>query len=234
MLIADVARGDGADNSAFAVFNVSRGMRQDAEYQGKITPDLFANLLNEVGREYGDCLLAVEYNSGQAVTDKLIEAEYPNLYWATKGTHEYVEAYLAVTMSNTLPGFTTSRMTRPLIIGKFEEFVRNELITVRSARLIKELETFIWNNGRPEAMRGYNDDLVLVCSIGSFIADTALEIGKKDLEYRRAFLDMGGIVRVGSTLDTTIPGMRGFDPRTNKLASSLDVNQQAYKWLYKG
>ena len=234
LLIADVARGDGADNSAFIVFNISRGMRQDAEYQGKITPDLFANLLNEVGREYGDCLLAVEINSGEAVTQKLIDAEYPNLYWAEKGSHEYVEAYMAQGRSNVLPGFSTTRTTRPLIVTKFEEFVRNDLITIRSTRLLKELKTFIWNKGRPEAMRSYNDDLVLVCSIGSYIADIALEVGKKDLEYRKAFLNMGGIVKVSSALDTTIPGMRGFDPTKNRIASEDPMNPANFKWLYRG
>jgi hypothetical protein len=56
-------------------------------------------------------------------------------------------------------GFSTTSRTRPLIISKLEEYVREKSITIRSVRTIDELFTFIWNNGRAEAMRGYNDDL---------------------------------------------------------------------------
>jgi len=232
LIVADTARGDGADSSTFEVFNITEGMRQDAEYQGKVTSDVFANILNETGREYGDCLVVVEINAGQAVAQKMIDVEYPNLYWAAKGTHEYVEAYIAENMSNTLPGFTTSRTTRPLVVGKLEEFVRNELITLRSQRLLKEFATFIWNNGRPEAMRGYNDDLIMACAIAAYVADDALEVGKRDLKYKKAFLDMGGIVRIGTTLSTTIPGQRGYDPRLDSSKGNEPTNP--YPWLIKG
>lgn len=36
--------------------------------------------------------------------------------------------------------------------------------------------TFIWNNGRAEAMRGYNDDLVMALAIGLWVRDTALRL----------------------------------------------------------
>ena len=53
-------------------------------------------------------------------------------------------------------GFSTTSRTRPLIISKLEEYVREKSIIIRSVRTIDELFTFIWMNGRAEAMRGYN------------------------------------------------------------------------------
>ena len=47
--------------------------------------------------------------------------EYPNLYYSTKGSHEFVEQYEAEYISNSIAGFTTSQKTRPLIIAKLEE-----------------------------------------------------------------------------------------------------------------
>jgi len=131
-----------------------------AEYKSKITPDLFANMLNEVGREFGECLMVIENNSvGFAVLDKLRDLAYPNLYYSIKSTHEYVEQYLGETQSNAVAGFSTTSKTRPLIVAKMEEFIRNKLVTIYSARLFNELETFVWQNGRPQAMRMYNDEL---------------------------------------------------------------------------
>jgi hypothetical protein len=52
-----------------------------AEYQGKVTPDIFSRVLFDMGQEYGNGLLVVENNSvGFAVLDKLKEMKYPNLY----------------------------------------------------------------------------------------------------------------------------------------------------------
>ena len=77
-IAADVARGDGRDNSVFHVFNTS-SMALCAEYQGKCTPDIFARTLRDAGHQYGECLIVVENNSvGFAVLDKLVDMSYPN------------------------------------------------------------------------------------------------------------------------------------------------------------
>ena len=78
--------------------------------------------------------------------------------------HEYVDQYQAESQSNAVLGFSTTSKTRPLIVAKLEEFIRNELISINSIRLINEMRTFIWQYGKPQAMRGYNDDLVMAFS----------------------------------------------------------------------
>ena len=92
-------------------------------------------------------MVVVENNNiGFSVLEKLIDAGYPNLYYSTKGTHEFVDQYEAQNISNSIPGFTTSQKTRPLIVSKLEEFIRNDLITIHSARTQQELKTFVWKN----------------------------------------------------------------------------------------
>ncbi len=62
--------------SAFHLMDVTN-MNIVGEYQGKITPDLFANVLNEAGKEFGNCMLVVENNTvGFAVLEKLIDWKY--------------------------------------------------------------------------------------------------------------------------------------------------------------
>ena len=200
------------------------------EYKSKITPDLFANMLNEVGKEFGECLMVIENNSvGFAVLDKLRDLAYPNLYYSIKSTHEYVEQYLGETQSNAVAGFSTTSKTRPLIVAKMEEFIRNKLVTIYSARLFNELETFVWHNGRPQAMRMYNDDLVMAFAIGCWVRDTALETNKRDVEYTKAFLST--MTKTKSELNTAIAGQQGYKP----VAKSARIKQQQqYNWILKG
>ena len=233
LLAADVARGDGKDYSVCHVFKLET-MEIVAEYQGKCTPDIFSRVLYDMGQEYGSALLVVENNSvGFAVLDKLKEMQYPNLYHSVKSTHEFVEEYQADQMSNAVVGFSMTSKTRPLIVAKLEEFIRNNLIKVYSSRLLSEMRTFIWNNGKPEAMRSYNDDLIIAAAIGCWVRDTALTSNQRDIDYAKAFI--GSITKSTNQLDTRIKGMTG----NRKLTMQDSVNKQnkAYQdfpWLFKG
>jgi len=233
MISADVARGDGRDYSVFHVIKLTT-MEIIAEYQGKVTPDVFSEILYNAGNEYGKCMVVVENNSvGYSVLEKLREKNYPNLYHSIKSTHEYIDQLQAESVSNAVAGFTTSSKTRPLVIAKMEEFVRNKLIKIYSARLLNEMKTFIWNNGKPEAMRSYNDDLVMACSIGCWIRDTALMENQRDVDYSRACLD--SMIVTNSRLDTTIPGQNDYKRNSifDKIKEAKSNNDQ-YPWLFKG
>ena len=154
--------------------------------------------------EYGNAMMVIENNNiGFSVLEKVIDVGYSNVYYSTKGTHQYIEQYEAENVSNSVPGFTTSQKTRPLIVSKLEEFVRNSLITISSNRTYQELKTFIWKNGRPEAQRGYNDDLVMSLAIACWVRDTVLQENVKELQYKRTFLK--SMIVSNTKLNTTIP-----------------------------
>jgi hypothetical protein len=179
-------------------------------------------------------MVVVENNNiGFSVLEKLIDAGYPNLYYSTKGTHEYLEQYEAENVSNSVPGFTTSQKSRPLIVAKLEEFVRNELITINSNRTYQELKTFVWRNGRPEAQRSYNDDLVMSLAIACWVRDTVLQENTRDLHYKRASLN--SIIISSTKLNTTIPGMHGY--KSVETSDKMNEVKQMYKdfgWIIKG
>jgi hypothetical protein len=233
LLSADVARGDGKDYSVCHVFKLET-MEIVAEYQGKCTPDIFSRVLHDLGCEYGRSLLVVENNSvGFTVLEKLKDLEYPNLYYSVKSTHEFVEEYQAEHMSNAVIGFSMTSKTRPLIIAKLEEFIRNNLVKIYSSRLLSEMRTFVWNNGKPEAMRSYNDDLIIACAIGCWVRDTALNSSKKDVEYAKAFI--GSITKTGNQLDTRIKGMVNHGKiRMTDNVRQHNKNVTDFPWLFKG
>jgi hypothetical protein len=62
LLVADVSRGDGADFSTFHIVKLET-LEIIGEYQGKPTIDMFANMLNSVGNEFGACMIVVENNN---------------------------------------------------------------------------------------------------------------------------------------------------------------------------
>ena len=205
-----------------------------AEYQGKVTPDVFSRVLFDIGQEYGNGLLVVENNSvGYAVLDKMKEMQYPNLYHSIKSTHEFVEEYQADQMTNAVAGFSTTSKTRPLIVAKMEEFVRNNLIKIYSSRLLSEMKTFVWSNGRAEAMRSYNDDLIMACAVGCWVRDTALSVNQRDAEYAKAFI--GSITKTSNEMDTRIKGMIGTQKLQMKDAMrEHQHNATNFPWLFKG
>jgi phage FluMu gp28-like protein len=230
LLSADVARGDGKDFSVFHILDI-KNMEQVAEYQGKIDLDNFARLLFDAGREYGNCMVVVENNNvGFAVLTKLVEMRYPNLYYSAKGSQDFVDSLHAQYSSNTVPGFTTTMKTRPLIVAKLEEFIRNKSIKINSQRAIHELDTFVWVNGRPEAQKGYNDDLVMSLAIGCWVRDTAIINNERNLEYSKAFLS--AITKEGNYLNTSIRQFQNEDKaRKQQQAIKTYVD---HSWIIKG
>ena len=84
-----------------------------------------------------------------------------------------------------VPGFTTSMKSRPLIIDKLAQFIREKSIKINSIRLVEELFVFIFNNGKAEALKGYNDDLVMSMAIGLWIRETALKLHAENIALQR-------------------------------------------------
>ena len=193
IVCADVGRGDSADYSAFHVIELE-SMTQVAEYKGRINTKDFGNMLVSVATEYNDALLIVENNNiGWATIQQIIDRDYPNLFYTSKDL-QYVDVQHQVTNKHyreekkMVAGFSTTSKTRPLIISKLEEFFREESVVVRSNRLIDELLTFVYINNRAEAMRGYNDDLVMSFAIGLWVRDTALRLRTQGVELTKKTL----------------------------------------------
>jgi hypothetical protein len=206
-----------------------------AEYQGKPMLDVYSEMLFSTGKDYNNAMIVVENNSvGYTVLTKLKELCYTNIYYSMKSTHEYVPQVQAENMSNTVLGFSTTSKTRPIIIAKLEEFVRNNLITIRSQRTVNELRTFIWHNGRPEAMRGYNDDLTMALAIGCYVRDVAFEAGKIEQQYREAFVNSMFVAT--TRINNQIKGQEGYRKETNMDSEQRQAAElaQHFGWLYKG
>ena len=114
-----------------------------------------------------------------------------------------------------VPGFTMSSKTRPMVIGKFQEYLSDKGVTIQSKRLIEEMKTFIWKNGRPEAQTGYNDDLVMSFGIGMYVRDTALKNNQRGIDLTKQALQNMKVNRTpyqgGYGSNTSVPNPYKID-----------------------
>lgn len=198
IVVADVARGDGGDYSAFHVLDVE-SLTQVAEYRGQISTKDYGNMLVNIATEYNDALLVVENaNVGWATIQVAIDRNYKNLYYSPKDqslsdVSQQLARYVDLKdTSQMVAGFTTSSRTRPLLVSKLDTYMRERAPVIRSIRLIEELFVFVWNGSKAEAQHGYNDDLTMSFCIGLWIRDTALKLRQQGMELNRKALDYIG------------------------------------------
>jgi hypothetical protein len=222
MVVADVARGDGADYSTCHVFDIVTAT-QVAEYKGRVDTKDFGNFLVSLSTEYNDALLVIENaNIGWATIQQVIDRGYKNLFYMSKDL-KYIDVENQMTNKyraedrGLVAGFSTTSKTRPLIISKLTDYFREKSVVVRSTRLIDELFTFIYMNGRAEAMKGYNDDLVMAFSIGLWVRDTALRLRQEGIDLTKSAVGgitsntYNGIYGGGSSMDDNPWKMRVGD-----------------------
>ena len=189
IVVADVARGDGKDYSTFHILDTESNV-QVAEYKGQIGTKDFGHLLVGVATEYNEALLVIENaNIGWATIQVAIDRNYPNLYYSPRG-ETTVDSYFDQYQDNSkmVAGFTMSSRTRPMVIGKFQEYIADKGVTIQSKRLVEEMKVFIWKNGRAEAQTGYNDDLVMAFGIAMYIRDIALKFQQRGIDITRQAL----------------------------------------------
>lgn len=179
---ADIATGRSRDYSAFS--NMSRTGDEVSFYKGKIAVGDFAELLMKEGKKWNNALLAPESNDiGLAVTTKIQEHGYPNLFYTTKFLKEKGDSR---PKKSKIPGWYTDKKNRPIIIDELEEDIRNDNILITNKFFVQEAYTFIYDErNRPVAMGkhsrasddediledgdSYTDDSIMAESITNFI-----------------------------------------------------------------
>jgi len=134
-------------------------------------------------------LVVENANIGWSTIEQIIERDYQNFYYSSKSDQDTVESYMTkMERGNLTPGFTMSMRTRPLVIAKMMDYVREKSVNIKSKRLLKEMRVFIWKNGKAQAQTNYNDDLVMAFATGLYVRDTALRLRQQGMDLSRANL----------------------------------------------
>lgn len=219
MLIADVARGDDKDFSAFHVIEIE-GFKQVAEFKSKISTRDFAKVIIGVATEWNSALVVIE-NSGVGwdVVSSLVESDYDNLYYSVKNVGDLTpDSYISKYDSGqTVPGFTNSTKTRPLVTSKLKESIHDKGFTFYSRRFLNELETFVWESGKAQALKGYNDDLCMAAAIGTYVRDVSLRFDQYNKDMSRAAVGNISRVRPYSSNEHIYPLKGGHNPYVQEI-----------------
>lgn len=156
---ADTAGGNGGDYYTAVVERVSDAKTVATFRNNRIDEDLFAHQLFCLGKMYNDAKIAVEVNFSTTPLRELIETEYPNLFARGVGI-EYI-------------GFKTTSVTRPLIINTLKALFREDPTIELSKEILMEMLSFVrGKTGRPEALVGKHDDLVMAKAIAHYVRES--------------------------------------------------------------
>lgn len=157
---ADVAEGLAHGDYSVGIVGDSEDFDFVAMWHGHIDPDLFGIELIKLGKFYNDAYIGVENNNHGLTTLSIMKREeYWNLYFAKSYDK------IADKISQKL-GWTTSVRTKPLMIDKLAEFVREMFLGIYSDLIISEMFTYIIDDdGKTNAQTGCFDDTVMAAAI---------------------------------------------------------------------
>lgn len=131
-----------------------------ASWYGHIAPDLLGDEAVKLAKMYNDAYIGIESNNHGLTTLKaIVNKEYWNVY--------YQKNYdkIADVITKKL-GWNTNKRTKPLMINKLAEFIREMYLGIYWDTLISELFTYvIGDDGITNAQQGSHDDTVMALAI---------------------------------------------------------------------
>jgi hypothetical protein len=185
ILGCDVSRGDSEDFTSIVIIDFDTRC-QVAEYLGKIPPDLAADIIYKWGGMYNAYVVTdITGGMGVATSRKLQELGYKDLY--VEGVNTADKWKYNPNAANKVPGLAFNNK-RVQIISAFEEALRHKFI-VRSKRLLNEMSTFVYINGRPDHMKGKHDDLIMALAMALYVGEHSFSDLSKANDLTKAMLD---------------------------------------------
>lgn len=235
----DVSRGDSDDFSSISIIDFD-DREQVLEYVGKIPPDDLASIAYKWGILYSAFIVIdITGGMGVATSRKLQEMNYKDLFIDgvnTKNVWEYNSKAL-----EKIPGINFNNK-RTQIVACFEEQLRHGFI-VRSNRLLNELNTFVYINGKPNHMKGAHDDAIMAIAIAMYAGDISFTQLKRNEQQNKAMLESWVMSErtyepdtshysYGTSLDQI--GSMSMDGNPNKMRGNNPGKSQyqEYSWLF--
>lgn len=159
VLGADVSEGtiNGDYDAVQVLDNIT--LEQVAVLHYKYDVDTYAEELVKLGKFFNYGLLAPEVNFNPGIVINLERLNYSKIY-----VRQHLDS-MTKKVTDVL-GWRTDKISRPIAITDLIEYVRDHTDLINDLDTLYEMLSFIKNDrGRPEAMQGKNDDLVLAYSI---------------------------------------------------------------------
>ena len=223
----DVSRGDGEDSSTIVIVDFTT-MEQVMEYQGKIQPDLLAQIVEEYGELY-EAYTVVDVTGGMGVSTvlKLLEFNYKRLHYddATGKILSVRQRELNTHLKkDKIPGFHATNVRVPML-SNLEYKIRTNAIKIRSSRLTSEMKTFIYKNGRPDHMDGYHDDLLMSLAMALWVMEHSFKKLERLEKQNKAILSSW---LTGANVSSS-PTVKEKDQVTGNVVQKINTTHTAYR-----
>ena len=240
-LIATDSSSGTSDDYSTAIVLDPRELDVCAEYKGKLPPDEFgAWLVNDLAPMYNNPLIVPENNNIGMVTAYTIRnMGYDHLAYIDEKTGRLVDKWTAQYLK-LQPGFRTDSKTRPIILQKAEELLRKFLVNSHSKRMVNEFLSFVWKNGKPQARKGANDDLVMALAVALWIRESYFAY---ESNATQDALAMYGAVAISKKeQDKRFPGTNNRVENEKRKISQMVKNQSTLRvgsrvinidWIHK-
>jgi len=205
VMAIDASPGHGEDNSTINMLKLNRfieekviikngipkkikikrhKVEQVAEYYGKITPQMLAEVGYQFGKTYNDAYAVIDITGGYGVqaVEKLLEFGYENIHYAEvthKPSRDRLSGYIKkgskklpdgnIIQVDLIPGFFIGN-NRASVLLELQRAIHLKDIIIHSSRLLGELKTFVTVSGNRVAdhKRSFHDDSIMGLSIGLY------------------------------------------------------------------
>jgi len=228
----DVSRGDSEDFTTFNIIDFDE-REQVLEYLGKIPPDVAAEVAMKWAVMY-NAFVVIDITGGMGVSTsrKLQELGYKNLY--VDGVNVADKWKYDPKAMEKIPGINFNSK-RVQIIAAFEEALRHGF-HIRSSRLLNELNTFVYVNGRPDHLKGQHDDLIMSCAMAIYVGETSFSQLEKVTETTKAMVESWTVneTPVKGSMKDFNPGisMGNYGRDNQKFGQPTQSDYQKYLWLF--
>lgn len=156
--------GEGSDYFTGHVLDARTG-QQVAVLRQQFDADQYTKQMYCLGKYYKDALIGIEANFDSYPIMELQRLGYPRQY-----AREAQDTYTGKTEKRF--GFKTTSLTRPTVISRLTEIVREHCQTICDRETLEELLTITRNEkGRIEAPQGGHDDMMMGLAIAHHIRE---------------------------------------------------------------
>lgn len=240
----DVASGGaGGEDYCTAQILELKELEQVAEYKARITPDILAENSIEICKLYNNAHLVIE-NNGIGLAANLVAKRlgYKNLAFFAKETGRLIDKWTADYQSIN-PGFAVTPKSRPVVLAKLQEFLNKNYIKINSKRFANELLTFVVSNGKPQASKGKNDDLIMAMALAVWVRDMCPDFGVDSSTIDLAKLYSYITVNTTDLSSVTASDEAKVEEKRGKIREAME--KEMYRempgghkvdlsWIYKG
>jgi hypothetical protein len=225
----DVSRGDSEDFSTFQIIDFDT-REQIAEFIGKLPPDTLAEVCFKWGNMY-NAFIVIDITGGMGVTTslRLRELGYRNMY--VDGVDMSNKWKFDPKINDKIPGINFNAK-RVQIIATYEEYLRHGFI-IRSKRLLGEMNTFVYINGRPDHQKGQHDDLIMSLAMATYVGESSFTQLSKNTNQAKVMMESWTVNTNDVQQTSYFNPIVGVDNKQHR-NQPTKKDYENYLWLFKG